>query len=592
MKRSGVCTKRVITLTGATGRSVVLLAGGERSCRTCLDPQVSFPGRCLQPQQLQGAAWLFVSGYAAYQDGLLLQAMRMAEQLGVRVALDLASWEVMASHWGAMQEALLSGCIDLCFCNQEEARQLCELQQLQPADPETALCYLLQHCSTAVVTLGPHGCLAGSTDSSITSSSRRSSRAGSSTVSDAEAAAAAAAQGCGAGGGEAALAGAVIHRQPGVAGVEVVDVTGAGDMFAAGFLHGMLRGWSLQRCAEAACLSGAAAVQVLGADVGRAQLHWMHKRLLGPHAAAALAEAAGQVAQEQLAAYGLVEKIGRGVVYFGSARVQPGSSIWQQTQQLARQVAQLLCSPTWTGGGPGLMQAASQGAAAAGGAVGGIRLQREAGTTVLSGTYLPDDAQREAGTTVLSGTYLPDDAQVVCRHLSTRKSGLVQAGCAAGPADRTAFIFLPGGLGTMDELFELLTLMQLKKLPQLKATAAAAPAAAAAAGGRDCLAATQDAHSNGSGVAAAAAAAAAAVPRGAAPVVLVDYDGFYQGFIQFVQGCEQHGMLRSEELKGVAVAASNAAVLQLLAEHYSLELPAELQQQAGAAPAAALLSSS
>ncbi|WIA36740.1 hypothetical protein OEZ86_008010 [Tetradesmus obliquus] len=464
MKRSGVCTKRVITLTGATGRSVVLLAGGERSCRTCLDPQVSFPGRCLQPQQLQGAAWLFVSGYAAYQDGLLLQAVRMAEQLGVRVALDLASWEVMASHWGAMQEALLSGCIDLCFCNQEEARQL--------------------------------------------------------------------------------------------------------------FLHGMLRGWSLQRCAEAACLSGAAAVQVLGADVGRAQLHWMHKRLLGPHAAAALAEAAGQVAREQLAAYGLVEKIGRGVVYFGSARVQPGSSIWQQTQQLARQVAQLLGSPTWTGGGPGLMQAASQGAAAAGGAVGGIRLQREAGTTVLSGTYLPDDAQ------------------VVCRHLATRKSGLVQAGCAAGPADRTAFIFLPGGLGTMDELFELLTLMQLKKLPHLKATAAAAPAAAAAAGGRGCLATTQDAHSNGSGVAAAAAAAAAAVPRGAAPVVLVDYDGFYQGFIQFVQGCEQHGMLRSEELKGVAVAASNAAVLQLLAEHYSLELPAELQQQAGAAPAAALLSSS
>jgi hypothetical protein len=64
------------------GRSVVLLAGGERSCRTCLDPQVSFPGSCLQPQQLQGAAWLFVSGYAAYQDGLLLQAVRMAKEVG------------------------------------------------------------------------------------------------------------------------------------------------------------------------------------------------------------------------------------------------------------------------------------------------------------------------------------------------------------------------------------------------------------------------------------------------------------------------------------------------------------------------------
>jgi hypothetical protein len=62
--------------------------------------------------------------------------------------------------------------------------------------------------------------------------------------------------------------------------------------------------------------------------------------------------------------------------------------------------------------------------------------------------------------------------------------------------------------------------------------------------------------------------------------------------VSVVQGCEQHGMLRSEELKGVTVAASNSAVLQFLAQHFALELPAELQQQSSAARAAALLSSS
>jgi hypothetical protein len=50
--------------------------------------------------------------------------------------------------------------------------------------------------------------------------------------------------------------------------------------------------------------------------------------------------------------------------------------------------------------------------------------------------------------------------QVVCHHLSSRKAGLVQVGCPSGPDDRTAFIFLPRGLGTMDELLELLTLLQ------------------------------------------------------------------------------------------------------------------------------------
>jgi sugar/nucleoside kinase (ribokinase family) len=120
---------------------------------------------------------------------------------------------------------------------QDEAQQLCKLQQLQPA-PHAALCYLLQHCSTAVVTLGSKGCLAGSTDSSITTSRRSSSsRASSSAVSDAVAAAAAAAAAAadvGDGASDVCLAGAVIHQQPGVAGVQVVDVTGAGDMFAAG----------------------------------------------------------------------------------------------------------------------------------------------------------------------------------------------------------------------------------------------------------------------------------------------------------------------------------------------------------------------
>lgn len=56
-----------------------------------------------------------------------------------------------------------------------------------------------------------------------------------------------------------------------------------------------------------------------------------------------------------------------------------------------------------------------------------------------------------------------------------------------------------------------------------------------------------------------------------------------------VQGCEQQGMLRSEELQHVTVAASNSEALQQLAQHYNLSVPQELQLDGIAASSTALV---
>lgn len=107
--------------------------------------------------------------------------------------------------------------------------------------------------------------------------------------------------------------------------------------------------------------------------------------------------------------------LGAGVVYYGSARLKADSPHFVMSRELGRLVSTLLGSPTWTGGGPGMMEAASLGAMDAGKAVGGIRIEREAGTKVRSAAQ----------------SYLKPECQVFCKFLSPRKVALVDA---AGPA--------------------------------------------------------------------------------------------------------------------------------------------------------------
>ncbi len=127
--------------------------------------------------------------------------------------------------------------------------------------------------------------------------------------------------------------------------------------------------------------------------------------------------------------------VGPCVTVFGSARLEEGTPWYEKTREVAGAISQLGFT-VMTGGGPGIMEAANRGAREAGG--------RSVGINIL----LPFEQR--------VNPYL--DASVNMRYFFTRKTLLIKYSYA--------FVVMPGGLGTMDELFEALTLIQTGKLHQ------------------------------------------------------------------------------------------------------------------------------
>ena len=121
------------------------------------------------------------------------------------------------------------------------------------------------------------------------------------------------------------------------------------------------------------------------------------------------------------------------VTIYGSARVKPLDELYTQTTEISRRLGELGFSII-TGGGPGIMEAANKGAAEAGVKSVGLNIE------------LPVEQVCNAYATKV----------ITFKHFFVRKVMLVKYA--------TAFVIMPGGLGTMDELTEILTLIQTHKI--------------------------------------------------------------------------------------------------------------------------------
>jgi uncharacterized protein (TIGR00730 family) len=140
------------------------------------------------------------------------------------------------------------------------------------------------------------------------------------------------------------------------------------------------------------------------------------------------------IASEFLAGFQTVQRIDRPAVsIFGSARIDEGSPIYASARRVAAAFVEAGFAVV-TGGGPGVMEAANRGAQEAGGLSVGFNIA------------LPHEQ--------IGNPYC--DIALTFKHFYARKTMFVKA--AEG------FVIFPGGFGTLDELFESLTLIQTGKI--------------------------------------------------------------------------------------------------------------------------------
>ena len=204
-----------------TGRCLILVTpDAQRTMNTFRGAAHQLSVEALDPEQIRGAAILYLEAYLWRSEGpraAMREAMRIAHEAGRKVAFTLSDIACIAPHRGEIVEMLESGAIDLLFANEAEIMALADL-----ADRDAAIAAIQDKVRVLIVTCGAEGAL-------------------------------------GVEGGR--VASVPVARL----GSGIVDTTGAGDLFAAGFLVGQAEGRSVEESLRIGSIAAAEIISHFGA---------------------------------------------------------------------------------------------------------------------------------------------------------------------------------------------------------------------------------------------------------------------------------------------------------------------------------------
>ena len=196
-----------------SGNCISLIStDSERTMATCLGAAVELTADEITEDLFKGYTHFYVEGYLVQNFELIEKALSIAHQRGLTTCLDLASYNVVEDNLEFLKK-IISRYVDIVFANEEEATAFTGKEE------KDALNEISEYADTVVVKLGCRG--------SIVKVGNKIARVG---IIDSKA----------------------------------VDTTGAGDLYAAGFLYGLINNLSAEKCAEIGAIVSGNVIEIIG----------------------------------------------------------------------------------------------------------------------------------------------------------------------------------------------------------------------------------------------------------------------------------------------------------------------------------------
>jgi sugar/nucleoside kinase (ribokinase family) len=197
-----------------TGTAVGLVTpDSERTFATHLGASTELTSDELKSEYFRGYEILYLEGYLIFNFPLIEQACRLAKKNDMCIAIDLSSFNVVADMLPGFRE-IIEKYADIVFANEDEARAFTGLE------PREALEEISKECNIAVIKVGADGSWIKRGDEIIKVDALK---------------------------------------------VHAIDTTGAGDLYASGFLYGFSHGFSLDKCGIFGTILAGKVIEVIGA---------------------------------------------------------------------------------------------------------------------------------------------------------------------------------------------------------------------------------------------------------------------------------------------------------------------------------------